>query len=253
MGSIKLWFSDLVAAVSFFTRLPLYRLIQVDGSSYGRVLPFAIPAGWIVGFASAGAWWSVSQVLPISLSAIVVIAFAVLLTGALHEDGFADFADGFGGGHTKESILAIMKDSHIGTYGVIALVMLFGMRFSLLTSCPPQKVWLLLVGGAAVGRYVGVLLPNMLPYARTIETSKIQVGLVPMSYLQLSISSLLVGITSYLTFGVLGLYALMLAMMLLPTLSSYIKRKIGGYTGDCCGMLIVAAELLWGMVVVALC
>lgn len=249
---MKRQLQNLIAATSFFTRLPLYRLMMPPKECYSRVLPYAVVAGWLVGLFGAACWIAFAKVLPFHFAVILTMAAMVLFTGSLHEDGFADFVDGFGGGLNKERILAIMKDSHIGTYGVISLVLLFIVRFGALTSIPSDKVAALLISGAVVGRFIGVLLPSFLPYARTIEASKIQVGLVPMSALQIILSLAVAASTDYYFFGWTGLMALVLAACTLPATVIYLKRKIGGYTGDCCGMLITSAEVAWYVAVIIL-
>jgi len=243
---------NLIASISFFTRLPMYRLMMPPKECYSRVLPYAVIAGWVVGLFGAACWIVFANALPLHFAIILTMAAMVLFTGALHEDGFADFADGFGGGLNKERILAIMKDSHIGTYGVISLILLFIVRFGALTSISSDKVAALLISGAVVGRFIGVLLPNFLPYARTIEASKIQMGLTPMTTLQIVLSLAVATSTGYLFFGWMGLFALALAACILPVGVIYMKRKIGGYTGDCCGMMITTAEIAWYVAVVIL-
>ncbi len=242
---------NLVAAISFFTRIPLYRLMQPPKESYSRVLPYATAAGWVVGAFAAGVWWMLSLALPPNVAVMLTVVAMVVLTGALHEDGFADFIDGFGGGFTKERILAIMKDSHIGTYGVVGLVLLFAVRIGVLVAFPSDRMVGVLVTGAVVGRFVGVLLPTFLPYARTVEASKIQVGLVPMTVVQIAASLLVTGATVYLFFGWMSLIALLVPLAFLPIVVIYLKGKIGGYTGDCCGMMITTAEVVWYVAVLA--
>lgn len=226
--------------------------MQPPKESYSRVLPYASLAGWIVGLVGAVCWWVTSAFLPETFAVVLTMVAMVLLTGALHEDGFADFADGFGGGLNKERILAIMKDSHIGTYGVISLVLLFLVRYGALTSVPDYLVGPLIVSGAVVGRFVGTLLPSFLPYARTVEASKIQVGLIPMSMLQIAASLTVAGGTAFYFFHYWGLIALAATIAILPLGVLYMRRKIGGYTGDCCGMMITTAEVAWYIAVVVI-
>lgn len=249
---MKCFFNNLIASVAFFTRLPIHRFYIPPKESFSKVLPFATVAGWIVGLFSAAIWWMAFQILPLQIAIIVAVLATVIFTGALHEDGLADFADGFGGGYTKERILAIMKDSQIGTYGVIALILLFAMRIGILSSISISKIPGLLIVGAVVGRYVGVLLPSLLPYARTVEASKIQVGLVPLTWLQLLVATAIALLSSWYFFGVASLVAFAVAVLTLPATSFYIRKKIGGYTGDCCGMLIVVAEVAWSIAILGL-
>ena len=115
----------VLAAFGFFTRLPFWRIAQVPKEYYERVVPLWPLAGWLTGGVMALVFWLCSYVLPLNLCLIAALVSRLLLTGALHEDGFADFCDGFGGGTSRERILLIMKDSHIGTYGVLGLILYY--------------------------------------------------------------------------------------------------------------------------------
>jgi len=242
----------MVAGICFFTRLPLHRVVMPPKEYFGRVLPWATLAGWLVGLLAAGIWSLSDMLLPDNVAAIVTLSAVTIFTGALHEDGFADFVDGFGGGYGKERILAIMKDSHIGTYGVISLILLFAFRWETILSIDYMYVPALLISGSVVGRYVGVFLPSLLPYARTVEASKIQVGLKPLTIVQATIATIIAALTGFYFFGFAGLIALVISLVTLPIAALYIKYKIGGYTGDCCGMLIVVAEVAWYISIAAM-
>ena len=117
----RLW-----ASLMFFTRLPFWRIRQVDAECFKHVVDYWPFVGWLTGGTAALVFWLVSGILPVTTAALAAIGTRLWLTGALHEDGLADFCDGFGGGPTRERTLAIMKDSHIGTYGVLGLVFYIG-------------------------------------------------------------------------------------------------------------------------------
>ena len=105
---------SLLAAIMMFTRLPLWRIVNVDKRYFTDVIKYWPLVGFLTGTATGGVLWVAAQVVPLEVACILAIIARVLLTGALHEDGLADFFDGFGGGTSKDKILAIMKDSHIG-------------------------------------------------------------------------------------------------------------------------------------------
>ena len=117
----------VIAALSFFTRLPFWRLANVPKEYYEKVVPLWPIAGWVTSACMSIAFLFSILVLGFMpyTSIIIAIITRILITGALHEDGFADFCDGFGGGTSRERTLEIMKDSHIGTYGVLGLIMYF--------------------------------------------------------------------------------------------------------------------------------
>jgi len=118
---------NIAAALVFFTRLPLWRFeyFKVLPEYFKNVINYWSVVGWLTGGVMCGILFLMSHIFPYSVAIILALLSRIFVTGALHEDGLADFFDGFGGGSTKERILAIMKDSHIGTYGVLALILYF--------------------------------------------------------------------------------------------------------------------------------
>ena len=132
---------SLLAAIMMFTRLPLWRIVNVDKRYFMDVIKYWPLVGFLTGTATGGVLWVAAQVVPLEVACILAIIARVLLTGALHEDGLADFFDGFGGGTSKDKILAIMKDSHIGCYGTIGLVLYFILYYTLLSSFDPAMIF----------------------------------------------------------------------------------------------------------------
>ena len=186
--------------------------------------------------------WTCAQVMPISLAWILAIVTRLLITGALHEDGLADFFDGFGGGTTRERTLAIMKDSHIGTYGVIGLIIYFLLMLEL-RHLPVSVLCTLVVCGDCWGKLCASQLINFLPYARKEEDSKAKVVYNRMSGKELffCISG---GTIPFLLFLPFHLWiALITSSLVLFFLIRLMKRRIQGYTGDCCGATFLLCEL----------
>ena len=116
-----------------------------------------------------------SMILPYSVAIILAIASRVLITGALHEDGLSDFMDGLGGGSTRTRVLEIMKDSHIGTYGVLTHVIYFILLFSCLYSVDTDMAMAMIFISDPLAKLVASHINKVLPYARTQETSKAKV------------------------------------------------------------------------------
>ena len=125
---------SLFAAIILFTRLPLWRIVRVDKKQYAEILLYWPIVGFLTGATTWGTLYLASWVMPLLPACVIAVIARLLLTGALHEDGLADFFDGFGGGHDKAGILRIMKDSHIGSYGTIGLILYFILYVSLLSS-----------------------------------------------------------------------------------------------------------------------
>lgn len=235
----------LVAAIIFFTRLPLWRIkkLVIPQEYYKQVANYWPVAGWITGGTMAAVLWLAAQFLPLSVAVILAIVARLVLNGALHEDGFADFLDGFGGGTSRERILAIMKDSHIGVYGVIGLVVYFLLLWQILAHLPLSTAIVAILAADPFSKFVSSHITLFLPYARTAETNKSRVV-----YNRMSFSVWLVA----LVFGMLPLVLIpnfsWLLACILPVLVFLVtiylmKKKINGYTGDCCGAQFILCEL----------
>ena len=242
-------FNRAWAAFIFFTRLPLWRIHQPPAEAYQSVVEGWPLVGWLTASATAATLFVGSMILPYAVAVGLAIVVRILLTGALHEDGLADFCDGFGGGgNDRERILAIMKDSHIGTYGVLALVLYVLLLFACLHSMQPVHGALAILAFDPYAKMLSAQAVRMLPYARNEQTAKAHV--VYRKY----------GLAAGIGLAVQGLLPLGLflwfmgetvnwsTLILVPALVMYllylfIHRRLGGYTGDCCGALFLIIEL----------
>lgn len=237
---------DLPAALGLLTRLPV-RVDGVAASARGAAAAWAYPlAGLVLGMAQAGAmalllWLAV----PVPIAAALVLGLAVVLTGAMHEDGLADSADGLWGGWDKARRLAIMKDSHIGTYGVIALVLALLLRWlGLIALAEAGGIWLLVVI-AAISRAVMVAVMAALPHARDGGLSRAVGRPAPRTaLLALAIAALL----ALATGQILLLFVAAGTAMLCAAIA---KAKIGGQTGDILGAVQQMTEIALLVVVAA--
>ena len=232
---------NLLAAFIFFTRLPFWRLKEVPSECFKHVVPYWPWVGWLTGSVMAMVLALGSLVIPVSLAWILAIVTRLLITGALHEDGLADFFDGFGGGTTRERTLAIMKDSHIGTYGVIGLIIYFLLMLEL-RHLPVSMLCTLILCGDCWGKLCASQLINFLPYARKEEDSKAKVIYNRMSSKELFIC--IMGGTLPLWLLPLSLWgALVAPCLVLAFLILLMKRRLQGYTGDCCGATFLMCEM----------
>ena len=240
----------ILATLMFFTRLPFWRIKQVDAEHFKHVVPLWPLAGWLTGGIMVGILWLAAQVFPLSVAWIIAIIARLLITGCLHEDGLADFCDGMGGGVTRERILLIMKDSHIGTYGVIGLI----IYFLLLTQMSALPVWLLcaiVFTGDVWCKFVSSHIINILPYARKEEEAKNKTIYQRMTALEAFVGAI-IGCLPFVLF--LPKYywpALLAPVLVLILLVWLMKRRIQGYTGDCCGALFLISELSFLLVCLA--
>ena len=132
-------------------------------------------AGGLTAGISAAVLYSSALVFPVSVAILLAIISRLLITGCLHEDGLADFFDGFGGGSDKQMILSIMKDSHIGTYGVVGLVFYFLLLYTLLSSLPLDLAGSAILTADPFAKRVSSMIINRLPYTRKEQGSKANV------------------------------------------------------------------------------
>ncbi|MDE6452560.1 MAG: adenosylcobinamide-GDP ribazoletransferase [Odoribacter sp.] len=231
---------SLLAAVMMFTRIPLWRFVQVDKKYYTGILLYWPIAGFLTGLTTWGTLYLASLVMPLLPACVIAVIARLLLTGALHEDGLADFFDGFGGGHDKESILRIMKDSHIGSYGTIGLILYFILYVSLLGSFYSPSLPGVIIGADVLSKLCTAVMVNTLPYARTEEESKVKVLYRKIRFCEFAIVALVC--LTLLWLMSTPFLALIPTLLVLIGLRWYFKRKIGGYTGDCCGASVLLAE-----------
>lgn len=249
------WYDRIWASYIFFTRLPFWRLHQPPKECYKTVVEHWPLTGWLIGAVMAATLWLGSLYLPYMVAVLMAIVVRLLLTGALHEDGLADFLDGFGGGGSdRERILAIMKDSHIGTYGVIGLILYEMLLAATLFSMTPIMAALAIMAATPYARMVAAQLIMMMPYARRAEEAKAKMVYRKMNW-RASISLAIQGLLPMVAF--LWMTRVSWEMVIfIPCIVMYflyllIWRKIHGYTGDCCGAVCLLVELTVLIVVCA--
>ncbi|WP_019967308.1 adenosylcobinamide-GDP ribazoletransferase [Segatella maculosa] len=249
------WRDRLFAAFIFFTRLPFWRIYQPRKEAYETVVELWPLTGWLTAGCMAATLYFGSFIVPTALAATVAIIVRILITGALHEDGLADFIDGFGGGGTdRRRILDIMKDSHIGTYGVVGLILYFMLLHQSLTILPPRITALMILAADPFFKMMTAQLIQMMPYARTAETAKGQVV-----YRKISIKAGLLLLIQG-TLPAIGLWyfaGLPYLCIAIPALVFYLlyllmHRRINGYTGDCCGAVFLLTELTFYLTYITL-
>jgi adenosylcobinamide-GDP ribazoletransferase len=223
---------QLMLAFVLLTRLPLPQLPQAAFAQGARAV-WAYPVvGLVVG--SAGA--AVGQLglgagLPGVTAAILALAAMIVLTGAMHEDGLADVCDGFWGGYTRDRRLEIMRDSQIGTYGVLALLVMSGLRLSAVAVLLGTS-WVALPVAAALSRAVLPVLMAAVPPARDKGLSH-SVGRPTGA--ACAVAVLLAGGVALAALGVAGLVMVAIAGMAAAVTALLARRKIGGQTGDVLG------------------
>ena len=250
------WYDRIWASLIFFTRLPFWRLHQPPKACYETVVEHWPLTGWVVGGAMAATLWVGSMVMPYMVAVVLAVVVRLLMTGALHEDGLADFLDGFGGGGSdRRRILAIMKDSHIGTYGVVGLILYELLLTASLLSMSPLMAALTILAATPYARMVTAQLITMMPYARTEEESKAKTVYRKMDWpagISLALQGLLpMGLYLWYT-GLPWEMIIFIPCLVMYFLYLLIWNRLRGYTGDCCGAVCLLVELTVYLVVCAL-
>jgi adenosylcobinamide-GDP ribazoletransferase len=224
---------ELATAFQFLTRIPMPST-TFEEDSLSRSVKFFPLVGLAIGSGAALLQKILIVHLPRPLTAFMVLTYLVLITGCLHEDGLADTADGFGGGWTRDRILAILRDSRIGSYGAIALVLSLLLRYLLLASLPMERFTAYLISAHVLSRWSSLPLSYFLSPARQQEGQGARIARLTSS------ASLMFGSLLSIT---IVIYALrrsavgpLLAAPLIVGMSGWFYyRKIGGVTGDCFG------------------
>jgi adenosylcobinamide-GDP ribazoletransferase len=233
---------DIAICLAFYTRLPVpfARVGERDFASAQWAAPVAGLAVGLVG----GFVFLVADFLgqPATVAAALAVASTVFVTGALHEDGLSDTADGFGGGGTRERKLEIMRDSRIGTFGATALMFSILLRWSALAAlAAPSLAFCALIASHAAGRAAMPAFMRLAPPARTDGLSA-TAGAVPDSTVLLAGS-----VAGAILLFTLGLHAAVLSILALALLFFLLRRlcenQIGGQTGDVLGALEQLSEI----------
>jgi adenosylcobinamide-GDP ribazoletransferase len=241
----RLWF-DLLTAVQFLTRLRVPS-IPYEQDSLSRAVKFFPIVGLLIGSGSLLLYILLAPHLPLTIVALLVVAYLVAITGCLHEDGLADSVDGFGGGWERERVLAIMRDSRIGSYGAAALALSLLARVLLIASLPRTQVAAYLLVAPVLSRWTTLPLSFFLPPAREHSEDKVDGQGARIARLTTR-GSLIIG--SLFTFVIV--FALLRIRALVPVVASlgvtlvtalYYKRRIDGITGDCFGATNQLAEI----------
>jgi adenosylcobinamide-GDP ribazoletransferase len=241
LSIMKDWLDDLRLGVAFLTRVPMPHPDGPRPANFARI-HWVFP---VVGAAIGGAVGSIylgflELGLPVPCAAALALGAGVLLTGALHEDGLADVADGFGGGNSKATKLEIMQDSRLGTYGALALLVSFAAKFSALAALPKTGVVPSLIAAHAVARATLPALAVTMPYARTDGLAAAG-GRPEMSTATVAaVLGLLIAVVTLplkeaaecVVFAVVGAIAV----------AFLANRQIGGQTGDVLGAAEQVAE-----------
>ena len=238
---------QLAAAITFFTRIPLWKVVEIPAESFKKLICFWPFTGWITAGLTALAWLGFSMLFPPTLAIVLSFLVRYIFTGGLHEDGLADFFDGFGGGNTKADILRIMKDTQVGSYALVGMIFYYLLLINTALLIPIHLLAILIFVADPISKTLTGLMINLLPYARTEQESKAKT-----LFDKLKVGRIILLLFFGLIPCVLFLNFKLWLAMLFPLVTVcfiylLVKKKIGGYTGDVCGATALLCELSFYM------
>jgi adenosylcobinamide-GDP ribazoletransferase len=234
-------------ALQFFTRLPIPRWVGFESAWLHHAARYFPLVGSVVAAATALVYLAAARLWPAPVAVLLSTAAGIYLTGAFHEDGFADMCDGFGGGMTRGRVMEIMKDSRIGTYGAVGAGLLLALKCTLLSMMEPAAAIAALLLAHPLSRLAAASLIWKLDYAR--DEGKAKPMAQEMSSAEFGIASacaaipaLYLGALGYLSWTTLAACVLAAAAAA-AWLGAKFVRRIGGYTGDCLGAVQQVSEV----------
>ncbi|SIS87375.1 cobalamin-5'-phosphate synthase [Thalassolituus maritimus] len=232
---LNLWW----IALAFFTRIPVPASVEFSQASLNRASRYFPAVGWLIGALCATALWLLMLVFPQDVAVLISIAISLLLTGCFHEDGLADTSDGLGGGWTREQKLSIMKDSRIGTYGAAALWVSLTLKFVVLSQLINPVLALLVAH--PLSRIIPTVFIAAMSYVSDVDTSKAK----PLAESGSGADTAIAIITGLIALMFINNPFIILFVLLVLAGVAYVflKRQIGGFTGDALGAVQQVSEL----------
>ncbi|MCG2610472.1 adenosylcobinamide-GDP ribazoletransferase [Flavobacterium sp. SM15] len=250
-------------ALMFYTRIPCPKNIDHNPDYLNKATRYFPIVGWIVGLVVFFVFWISAQLFSETVAVLLGLITGILVTGAFHEDGFADVCDGFGGGWTKEKILIIMKDSAIGAYGAIGVVLLFLLKLhaigEMIIKVNAQMnvltlTLLLFISAHSISRLAAISIVFTHNYSREDATSKSKPIAQQYGWREV-VGAVFFGLLPLI---VLSCFQWQLLLVLVPVfvarffLARYFQKWIGGYTGDCLGATQQVCEVVFYLSIIVL-
>lgn len=244
----------VLVAVQFLTRIPVPSFNHYDPQWLHQSSRHFPAVGLLVGVLCAVVFWLASLLFSPVVAAVASTVFGIKLTGAFHEDGLADSCDGLGGGLTRERTLTIMKDSRLGTYGVLGLVSALLLKITLLATMPVPVAIMSLIIAHSASRLLCVSLIALLPYGGELEHAKAKPMAQQLTVRQALFASVWVIVAILIVIVLLpsavqlisiwqAILALLLAVIATDYMRRLLLRRLNGYTGDGLGATQQLSEL----------
>jgi len=236
----------LILMLQFLTKLPLPFQIEATEEDFSKGIIYFPIVGLVIGALMAGLYIGLSALTNIMIASVLVIIFEIFITGGLHLDGLADTFDGLYSYRDKERMLEIMKDSRVGTNGVLILVVNIVLKMVLLVSIDPDMVPKILLLMPVVSRLMVVLLSAISKYARNNGMGGFFIGKTTKLQLVVAIVLVLIMHLIYLE----GLFLLGMIIILTLIYRYHVYSKIDGITGDVLGATVEMSEVFYLMLYV---
>lgn len=238
-------------ALGYFTRIPVPGWVGWAPDELNRAARYFPLVGLVVAGASTAALWLSLQFLSAALAVLLSMAMSLRLTGAFHEDGLADSADGLGGGWQREDVLRIMKDSRIGTYGAVVLGMALLIKFVALDSLALRgwTVFVALLVAHPLSRFAALVVMYCMPYVRDDDSSRAKPVAQGVGKTELMIGAVcgLAPLMIAWGLGMLNTRQIVALALVCAAVTWWwarlLRRRLGGYTGDCLGAAQQLVEL----------
>ena len=230
-------------AVRFFTRLPVPAWVGHSSEALHRSARYFPAVGLLIGGIGALVYLGAAYFWPQPVAVLLSLAATIYATGAFHEDGLADTVDGLGGGWEKLRILEIMKDSRVGSYGVVAMVLALLGKVTLLNSLDGALVPFALLAGHAVSRFCSTVLLATMDYVREDLLAKAKPLATRISGGEMLVALLFVLVVLTLLPTEKAVAGCVLAALATLWLAGKFRRWLGGYTGDCLGATQQVSEI----------
>ncbi|HQU80349.1 MAG TPA: adenosylcobinamide-GDP ribazoletransferase [Azonexus sp.] len=230
-------------AVRFFTRLPVPGWVGHSTEALNRSARYFPAVGLLVGGIGALVYLGAALLWPQPVAVLLSMAATIYATGAFHEDGLSDSVDGLGGGWDKLRILEIMKDSRVGSYGVVAMVLALLGKFTLLAALDGDLVPYALLAGHALSRFCATVLLATMDYVREDLLSKAKPLATRLSGGEMAVALGFVLAALALLPPEKAIAGCVLAALATFWLAGKFKRWLGGYTGDCLGAVQQVSEI----------
>ncbi len=235
-------------ALTFLTRIPSPVAIDFTTTALNQSARYFPLVGVLVGAAGAVTLALAAVCLPVPVAVLLAMMATLLITGAFHEDGLADTFDGMGGGQTRDQVLAIMKDSRLGTYGTIALCMALALKAALLMALPVSEAVIALLSGLGISRWLAISYLLDLRFVLEWHLSKVKPLAQQLDSREFAFASVTGLGLCLMMIATAGIMATLVALLLLGGFrwwfGRYLVRRLGGFTGDCLGASQQISEVL---------